>query len=103
MEWLVYHSRFISALLHAYLPPRLKNICSSKPLASIAFLTPTSNKDFDGILAPDLQSRKRIWNEEKTENKSLLNTSVFFVWLTFLLFAHEQDKKGFEQIDIEQL
>lgn len=80
MEWLVYHSRFISALLHVYLPPRLKNICSSKPLASIASLTPTSNRDFDGILAPDVQFRKRIWNEEKTEKKPFLNTSIFFVW-----------------------
>ena len=55
-----YHSRFMSALLHVYFPPRLKNICSSNPLAFMASSTPTSSRDLDGVFAPDLQSRKRI-------------------------------------------
>ena len=65
-DWpIVYHSKFISALLHVYFPPRLINIFSSNPLALMAFSTPTSSRDFDGTLAPVRQSRKRIYIKDK--------------------------------------
>ena len=58
----------MSALLQVYLPPRLRNIFSSNPLALIALSTPTSSIDFDGTLPPLLQSRNRIWINNKSTN-----------------------------------
>jgi len=55
-----YHSRRISPLLQVYLPPRFKNMCSSKPLKTRALSTPTSRTDRDGSLLPFVQSRNRI-------------------------------------------
>lgn len=57
-----HHSSFISALLHTYFPPLMRNIFSSKPLNLMASSTPTSRMDFDGSFLPSLQSKKRIYS-----------------------------------------
>lgn len=55
-----YQSSCRSALLHTYFPPRLRKVCSSKPLNLMASCTPTSRMDGDGSLRPARQFRKRI-------------------------------------------